>query len=60
MYGTDATRVALADAGDQLDDANFVMDSADNAVLKLNSLAEWISLTLKDFDKLRTGESEDE
>jgi leucyl-tRNA synthetase len=60
MYGTDATRVALADAGDQLDDANFVMDSADNAVLKLNSLAEWISLTLKDFDKLRTDESEDE
>ncbi len=60
MYGTDATRIALADAGDQLDDANFVMKSAENAVLKFNSLAEWIVLTLKDFDKLRTGESEDE
>jgi len=24
LYGADATRIALADAGDTLDDANFV------------------------------------
>jgi leucyl-tRNA synthetase len=34
-YGADATRFALADAGDGLEDANFVAKTADDAVLKL-------------------------
>lgn len=42
FYGADATRVALADAGDSLEDANFVTKSADTAVLKLYTLYEWI------------------
>lgn len=42
-YGADATRVALADAGDSLEDANFVKKSADTAVLRLYTLHEWIA-----------------
>ena len=34
-YGADATRFALADAGDGLDDANFLQKTADDAILKL-------------------------
>jgi leucyl-tRNA synthetase len=39
-FGADATRMALADAGDTLDDANFNVQTADNAVLWLTSLIE--------------------
>lgn len=39
-YGADATRIALADAGDTLDDANFNEQTADNAILKLFALVE--------------------
>lgn len=49
-YGADATRVALSDAGDQLDDANFVMKTAENAILKLNHLYEWMEETCKNID----------
>lgn len=28
-FGADATRIALADAGDTIDDANFTVDNAD-------------------------------
>ncbi|KAH9256636.1 leucine-tRNA ligase [Batrachochytrium salamandrivorans] len=36
-WTADATRVALADGGDGLDDANFSSDVADNAVMRLFS-----------------------
>lgn len=35
IYGSDACRIALADAGDSLDDANFVDAVANQSVLKL-------------------------
>jgi leucyl-tRNA synthetase len=41
-YGTDATRLALADAGDTLDDANFDEKVANAAILKLFVLEQWI------------------
>ena len=41
-YGCDATRFALADAGDLLDDANFDDKVANAAILKLFTLEEWI------------------
>lgn len=41
-YGVDASRLALADAGDTLDDANFEEDVANSAVLKLFVLEQWI------------------
>jgi leucyl-tRNA synthetase len=40
MYGADSTRIALAEAGDSLDDANFVLSNAENAILKLSHLHE--------------------
>jgi leucyl-tRNA synthetase len=57
-YGADATRFALADAGDGLEDANFLEKTADDAILKLYTEKEWIQETLSDIEKgvLRTGE----
>lgn len=42
MYGVDATRVALADSGDSLDDANFDENVANSAILRLFVLEKWI------------------
>ncbi len=41
-FGADASRLALADAGDTLDDANFDETVANAAILKLFVLEEWI------------------
>jgi leucyl-tRNA synthetase len=55
-YGADATRFALADAGDSLEDANFLEKTADDAILKLYSEREWIKECLVDnVASLRTG-----
>ncbi|KAI8930113.1 hypothetical protein BC831DRAFT_508563 [Entophlyctis helioformis] len=56
-YGADATRFALADAGDGLEDANFVEKTADDAILKLFTEKEWIEevLDLGKKGQLRTG-----
>lgn len=58
-YGADASRIALADAGDGVADANFEEDVADNNVLRLYTLREWIEEQVKEQDKLRTGEKND-
>ncbi len=42
FYGIDASRIALADAGDSLDDANFDEKVANAAILRLYTLEEWI------------------
>ncbi|RKF73758.1 Leucine--tRNA ligase, cytoplasmic [Golovinomyces cichoracearum] len=54
-YGADASRIALADAGDGVADANFEEDVADNNVLRLYTLREWIEEQVKDASSLRTG-----
>lgn len=41
-YGVDATRMALADAGDGLDDANFDEMVANSAILRLFVFEKWI------------------
>lgn len=46
-YGSDATRIALADAGDTLDDANFERTVANSAILKLYVLEDWIKANLQ-------------
>ena len=46
-YGVDATRMALADAGDSLDDSNFDELVANSAILRLFILEKWISEELK-------------
>lgn len=55
-YGADASRIALADAGDGVADANFEEDVADNNVLRLFNLREWCEEQVKDQANLRTGE----
>ncbi|KAI8829073.1 hypothetical protein BJ741DRAFT_397903 [Chytriomyces cf. hyalinus JEL632] len=54
-YGADATRFALADAGDGLEDANFVYKTADDAILKLFTEKEWAEETIKELGTMRTG-----
>ncbi|GAO46196.1 hypothetical protein G7K_0433-t1 [Saitoella complicata NRRL Y-17804] len=53
-FGADATRIALADAGDAIEDANFEEATANAAVLRLHTLAEWCVEMTKDTT-LRTG-----
>ena len=40
-FGADATRVALADAGDGIDDANFDESVANSTILRLYELRKW-------------------
>ena len=53
-FGADATRVALADAGDGVEDANFEETVANSSILRLYTLKEWIEDVVKD-KSLRTG-----
>jgi len=41
-FGVDSTRIALADSGDSLDDANFDEMVANAAILKLFVMEQWI------------------
>ena len=41
-YSADAMRVALADAGDAMDDANFERSTANGAILRLTKELTWI------------------
>ncbi|KAI0387235.1 leucyl-tRNA synthetase [Hypomontagnella monticulosa] len=52
-FGADASRVALADAGDTIQDSNFVEDVANNTILRLHTLKEWCEEMAKAQD-LRT------
>ncbi|KAJ4757913.1 hypothetical protein LUZ62_068288 [Rhynchospora pubera] len=56
MYSADATRFALADAGDSMDDANFVSDTANSAVLRLTKEIDWMKEVLAAKSPLRGGE----
>ncbi|CAO3587608.1 unnamed protein product [Absidia cylindrospora] len=55
-YGADATRFALADAGDSVEDANFEDATANAAILRLYTLLEWCEDQIKSLDTLRSGE----
>lgn len=48
-FGADATRIALADAGDGMDDANFEENNADSAVLRLFTEREWCEVFPSSF-----------
>ena len=58
-YGADASRIALADAGDGVADANFEEDVADNNVLRLFNLREWCEEMISPTADLRTGPRND-
>lgn len=58
-YGADASRIALADAGDGVADANFEEDVADNNVLRLYNLREWCEDVTSSKADLRSGPKND-
>ena len=43
-FGADATRMGLADAGDSVEDANFVEDFTNKCILRLYNFVEWIKV----------------
>lgn len=51
-FGTDASRVALADAGDSLDDGNFEDETANAAILKLFTFEQWVKKQFENVDTL--------
>ena len=50
-------RLALSDAGDGIEDANFVEKMADAGLLRLYTYLEWVKEILATKDSLRTGPS---
>ncbi|KAM3284485.1 leucine-tRNA ligase, cytoplasmic [Capsicum chacoense] len=54
-FSADATRFALADAGDGMDDANFVFETANAAILRLTKEIAWMQEVLSAEPSLRTG-----
>jgi leucyl-tRNA synthetase len=54
-FGADATRLALADAGDGIEDANFDEKNANANILRLHTLIGWCEEMSKEGAGLRTG-----
>ncbi len=55
QFGADATRFALAEAGDSTDDANFEKAVANQAILKLTKEEAWIKSVVNHDDKEASG-----
>ncbi|XP_063900426.1 leucine--tRNA ligase, cytoplasmic-like [Zophobas morio] len=57
-FGSDATRLALADAGDTLDDANINYATMSKLILRLHAFYEYFQelISAKNVDKMRTDE----
>eukprot|EP00092_Neocalanus_flemingeri_P105682 GFUD01135485.1.p1 GENE.GFUD01135485.1~~GFUD01135485.1.p1 ORF type:complete len:1177 (+),score=443.87 GFUD01135485.1:130-3660(+) len=55
VFSADGMRLALADSGDSVEDANFVSGTADAGILRLYTLVEWVKEVLAD-KSLREGE----
>lgn len=53
-FSADGMRLSLADAGDSIEDANFVETMADAAILRLYNFIEWVKEVLKPDSNLRT------
>ena len=54
-FSADGMRLALADSGDSVEDANFVYGTADAGILKLFTLVEWTKEVLAD-ESMREGQ----
>ena len=52
-FGADAMRFTLADAGDSIEDANFVVTIADAAILRLYAFVEWAKDAVKNIQSYR-------
>ena len=55
-YSADATRIACADSGDGLQDANFSTESCGKSILRLTNLQAWAQDTMEKLPELRRGE----
>jgi leucyl-tRNA synthetase len=55
-FGADATRFNLADAGDTIEDANFIEANANATILRLYGMIEWTKEVLASKDTLRKGD----
>lgn len=55
-YSADGVRFALADAGDTVEDANFSKKTADDAILKLTTLVEFVEEGINVVDTMRKDE----
>lgn len=49
-------RMALADAGDSVEDANFVEKMADSGLLRIHAYLEWVKEIIPQIQTLRNGE----
>ncbi|XP_014255426.1 leucine--tRNA ligase, cytoplasmic [Cimex lectularius] len=54
-YGADGMRLALADAGDSIEDANFVSSVADSGILRLYTFIEWVKEMIDEKNSMREG-----
>lgn len=52
-FSADGMRLSLADAGDSVEDANFVESSADAGILRLYTFIEWVKEILANKSLLR-------
>ncbi|KAL0884166.1 hypothetical protein ABMA27_016174 [Loxostege sticticalis] len=55
-FSADGMRLTLADAGDSVEDANFVESTADAAILRLFTFIEWVKEMVAAKPTLRTGD----
>lgn len=54
-FSADGTRLCLADAGDSVEDANFVESMADAGILRLYTFIEWVKEVLANTNSFRSG-----
>ncbi|EDW87550.1 leucine--tRNA ligase, cytoplasmic [Drosophila yakuba] len=54
-FSADGMRLCLADAGDSVEDANFVESTADAGILRLYTFIEWVKEMLDTRSSLRKG-----
>ncbi|KAG5284752.1 hypothetical protein AALO_G00030090 [Alosa alosa] len=54
-FSADGMRMALADAGDTVEDANFVEAMADAGILRLYTWVEWVKEMIANQNNLRVG-----
>lgn len=59
-FGADATRIALADAGDGIEDANFEETVANSNILRMYELRAWCESVINDARPLKDGETYDQ
>lgn len=59
LYTADITRLACADAGDSLEDANFEQATADSQLVHMHAELDWILTVLKTLPSMRAGPIED-